>query len=86
MACFKDKHLSSLSQLQMVIAGVVLRGSTPKPSRQININLAEGHEVGTPYIVAVGSFAMSACVTAIPRPPLLTAAGQGLSDVQWHGS
>ena len=46
LACFKDKRLSSLSQLQMVIAAVVLRGRTPKPSRQININLAEGNEVG----------------------------------------
>ena len=46
LACFKDKRLSSLSQLQMAIAAVVLRGSTPKPSCQIDINLAEGHEVG----------------------------------------
>ena len=46
LACSKDKRLSSLSQLQMVIAAVVLRGRTPKPSHQININLAECNEVG----------------------------------------
>ena len=86
LACFKDKRLSSLSQLQMVIAAVVLRGSTPRPSRQITLIWLKVMKLATPYMVVVGSFAMFVCVTAKHRPPLLTAAGQGQNGLQWHGN
>ena len=85
LACFKDKHLSSLSQLQMVIAAVVLRGRPGNQAAKLTLrphlhgNVFAGiHYImvaliwlkvmkATPYIVAVGSFAMLACVTAMPQ-------------------
>ena len=85
LACFKDKRRSSLSQLQMVIAAVVLKGEHQSQAAKLTLIWLKVMKA-TPYIVAVESFAMSVCVTAKHRPPLLTAAGQGLSVLQWHGS
>ena len=76
LVCFKDKRLSSLSQLQMVIAAVVLRGRTPKPSRQININLAEGHEVGH-SIHCSGRVVCNVCLCDCKAPNIPCSQQQG---------
>ena len=86
LGVLKEKRLSSLSQLQMVIAAVVLKGEYQSQAAKLTLIWLKVMKSATPYIVAVESFAMSVCVTAKHRPPLLTAAGQGLSVLQWHGS